>query len=153
MPLHADAIERITVRTHPRWMSVCNKPAPTSWLEGKFSYRFLAALILDNARTIDPEPESCFPLSAATQAMMARVDIVADDSVPETASEVVVSLTIGETLRASHDLVEPEPLSLRREKLMKKGADLLSPGVAQDVADAIAARDLSALTRALRHAD
>jgi hypothetical protein len=85
--------------------------------------------------------------------MMARVDIVADDSVPETASEVFVSLTTGETLRASHDLAEPEPLSLRWEKLTKKGADLLSPGVAQDVADAIAARDLSALTRALRRAD
>jgi 2-methylcitrate dehydratase PrpD len=153
MPLHADAIERITVRTHPRWMSVCNKPAPRSWLEGKFSYRFLAALILDNARTIDPEPEEFFPLTQATQTMMARVDIVADDSVPETASEIIVSLTTGEVLRASHDLAEPEPLSLRREKLMKKGADLLSPGVAQDVADAIAARDLSALTRALRRAN
>jgi 2-methylcitrate dehydratase PrpD len=153
MPLNVDTIDRITVRTHPRWMSVCNKPSPTSWLEGKFSYRFLTALFLDGSRTIEPEPEAYFPLSQATQAMMARVNVVADDNVPETASEVIVSLSTGETLRASHDLAEPEPLSLRREKLMKKGADLLSPGVAQDVADAIAARNLSALTRALRRAN
>jgi len=134
-------------------MSVCNKPAPTSWLEGKFSYRFLAALMLDRARTIDPEPEAYFPLSLATEAMMGRVNVVADDGVPETASEVIVSLTTGETLRASHDLAEPEPLSLRREKLMKKGADLLLPGIAQNVAGAIAARNLSAMTRALHRTD
>jgi 2-methylcitrate dehydratase PrpD len=153
MPLNTGSIERITVRTHPRWMSVCNKPAPTSWLEGKFSYRFLAALMLDRARTIDPEPEAYFPLSLATEAMMGRVNVVADDGVPETASEVIVSLTTGETLRASHDLAEPEPLSLRREKLMKKGADLLLPGIAQNVAGAIAARNLSAMTRALHRTD
>jgi 2-methylcitrate dehydratase PrpD len=152
-PLNTGSIDRITVRTHPRWMSVCNKPAPTSWLEGKFSYRFLAALMLDRARTIDPEPEAYFPLSQATEAMMGRVNVVADDGVPETASEVIVSLTTGVTLRASHDLAEPEPLSLRREKLMKKGADLLLPGIAHNVAGAIAARNLSALTRALHSTD
>jgi 2-methylcitrate dehydratase PrpD len=146
-------IDRIDVRTSPRWLSVCNKPDPDTWLEGKFSYRFLCALILDGARTIDPEPDVYFPRSEAITAMMERVNVIEDSGMNETETQITVALTSGDVLQASHDLAAPEPLALRRKKLMQKGGALLMNGVTGEIEEAIAARDLAAFTRVIRRID
>ena len=143
-------IEEITLTTHPRWMPVCNKPAPTTWLEGKFSYRFLAALILRGGRTIGSEPEGFFPLDATSRDLMDRMDVTANEAVAETDTMLEIALKDGEVLQARFDLAAAEPLDQRRQKLLAKGEALLRHGLGQQVSAAIEARDLAAFITAIR---
>lgn len=153
LPLEADDIAGITIRTHSRWLSVCNKPAPTTGLEGKFSYAFLAAMFIDGGRTFGSEPDRYFPLRDDMTSLMARVTVAGDASVAETASDVMITLKNGATRHARYDLATPEPLGLRKRKLQDKSAHLVSPSIVQDLSTAIAARDLAAFTRAVRQSD
>ncbi|WP_375282026.1 MmgE/PrpD family protein [Pseudooctadecabacter sp.] len=146
-------VDRIEVRTHPRWMTVCNKPDCNTWQEGKFSYAFLAALILNGESTIGAGPELNFPKSQATSDMMARVHVTADADIAEVASHVRVTLTSGEVLEARHDLSMDEPLTKRRARLIAKGEALLVNGVTTEITDAIDARDLGAVLRVMRRVD
>lgn len=151
-PFDGADISKISVRTHPRWMTVCNKPDPQTWLEGKFSYRFLAALTILGDTTIGLGPDLYFPLDGKTPArdLMAKVTVIADDAVAETATDVCVLLTSGEQMRATYDLAAPVPLDQRRIKILAKGEELLFRGVTQELCHAIDARDLAAFTRSIR---
>lgn len=147
--LDVDQIERIAVTTHPRWMSVCNKSDPATWLEGKFSYRFLAALILRGGRTIGTEPKGYFPLDAQSRDLIARIDVVADDRVGEMATSLLIRLKDGRDLHATYDLAQSELLAQRRQNLMAKGDALLGAGPTERVAQAIGISDLETLTGAI----
>jgi len=150
--LDATDIAAIAVKTHPRWMSVCNKPAPATWLEGKFSYRFLAAMTVLGGKTIGPDPERYFPLEGQprTNALMNKITVQADDSLAETACDLTVTLTNGQLMAATFDLATPDPLDMRRNKLVQKGHALVTPAVTRDLLTAIDGRDLAALIRAIR---
>ncbi len=147
--LDVNQIDQITVTTHPRWMTVCNKPDPTTWLEGKFSYRFLAALILRGGRTIGTEPEGYFPLDTLSRDLIGRIDIIADDRVSEMATLLSVRFKDGRDLHATYDLAKPEPLTQRCTNLMAKGTALLGGTPTEHIAGAIDASDLAALTGAI----
>jgi 2-methylcitrate dehydratase PrpD len=144
-PLDVDQIDRITVITHPRWMRVCNKPDPATWLEGKFSYRFLAALILRGGRTIGAAPEGYFPLDTTSRNLIGRMDVVADDRVGEMETSLSIRLKDGRDLHAIYDLAQPEPLAQRRKNLRAKGDALIGAGPTERVTQAIAAADLRTL--------
>jgi len=150
IPRKAD-VSAITVRTNPRWMTVCNKTNPTSWLEGKFSYRFLAAMTVDRQDTFDRGPELYFPITDKTRQMMSAVTVIADAAIAETASHVTVQYSSGETCTATHDLAKPEPLEQRARNLRAKADRLIRPVHAQAVWDAVEAQDLASFTAAIRH--
>lgn len=151
-PINAGDVDSIDIATNPRWMSVCNKPDPTTWLEGKFSYSFLAALVICKDTTIGAGPELYFPLDGRTAAhdIMQAVTVRDDDTVAETACDLRVTLKSGAMLGATHDLAAPEPLDVRRAKLLAKGEALLLPPTTLRIAAAIDARDLAAFTQVLR---
>lgn len=142
-------ITRIEVRTHPRWMSVCNKPQPTTWLEGKFSYRFLAALYLAGQDSFGPGPDLYFPIDDSLQARMDMVEVIEDARLSETACALRVETT-DNIHEVTHDIGTAEPLEERLRKLTIKGEALLRRGVTQQLLAAIDARDLAAYTKTLR---
>ena len=76
----------------------------------------------------------------ALQALRARVSVIADDSLAETAARLVVTCTDGSVLRAEHDLDAPMTLAARRAKIVAKAQSLLGPDRSAAIAAAITAQ-------------
>lgn len=125
-PLDADSIARIEVTTHPRWMTVCNQIAPTTGLGAKFSYgTVLAMQVLGHDTAVLGSYSDAVCADPAVQALRARVQVTADDSVDETATRLRVVLRDGRTLDATHDLNAPMSLDTRQTKIQTKARSLL----------------------------
>ena len=140
------APERITVRTHPRWMSVCNKPSVKDALEAKFSYRALAALLIQNGGTGVDEVglQGLFPMTDAARAIMAQVEVIAVEGVSEEASRVTLEAG-GQVVQVEHDLRAPMSFEARLEKLLAKGEGVLPKGEAARFWDVVQSADVQAL--------
>ena len=119
-------VVRVTVHTHPRWLSVCNQPAPDTGLGVKFSYRHTAAMALRGRDTGD---SAVFTDETARDPVLMewreRVDVLGDDSVAETATRVVLTRENGSEVTLTHDLARPMPLDAREARLTAKVATLL----------------------------
>jgi len=116
-----EAIDQIIVTTHPRWMTVCNNPDPQTGLEVKFSYRHTAAMALSGIDTgaLDSFTND-IARDPALRALAARVQVIADDSIAETATCVRVN-----GVQYSHDLNAPITLQMRQDKLLSKARALI----------------------------
>ncbi|SMX35144.1 MmgE/PrpD family protein [Actibacterium lipolyticum] len=121
-----DNIARVTVTTHPRWLTVCNLSAPQTGLEAKFSYRLTAAMALSgydtgalssfsDALCVDPK----------LTALRDKVVVLTDETLAETATRVVVERGDGTSVSARFDLDTPIALDVRRGKLRAKAISLL----------------------------
>lgn len=122
----ADEITEIRVATHPRWLSVCNQPAPETGLGAKFSYATVLAMRFlgkDTARLDSFSDALC--ADAAVQALRARVKVRADDALSEMQAKLEVDLVSGKTHRAFHDLDAPLALEERAQKIEAKATALL----------------------------
>ncbi len=124
-------IERIEVATHPRWLSVCNQPAPATGLGAKFSYATVLPMHFlghDTAQLQSYRDDLC--ADASLHALRARVTVTADDTLAETASHLRVTLAGGEVRQARHDLAAPMPLQDRQDRVRAKAAALLGTDIA-----------------------
>ncbi|MEZ5715114.1 MAG: hypothetical protein R3D85_08055 [Paracoccaceae bacterium] len=105
-----DGIAAIRVETHPRWMSVCNQPAPETGLGAKFSYATVLPMHFlghDTARLSSFSDALC--ADPQLQALRSRVTVVASEEVGEMQARLEVELGSGEVRRALHDLDAPLP--------------------------------------------
>ena len=137
LPLTPEQIDRITVHTHPRWMSVCNQPAPDTGLGAKFSYATVLPMQIlghDTARLDSYSAEVC--AGDALRALRRKVEVVSDDSLSETQARVRISLTDAE-VEAEHDLDAPISLTAREERLRAKADSLLGADMAASIWDII----------------
>jgi 2-methylcitrate dehydratase PrpD len=133
LPIASNAVDRITVQTHPRWMTVCNQIAPETGLGAKFSYGTVLAMQIlghDTARLDSYSDAIC--ADPAVQGVRARVQVIADDSLRETEAEVAVT-TDGGLAIATHDLDAPMTIHERRERLQGKAASLVGEGLATSI--------------------
>lgn len=121
-----DQITAIHIRTHPRWMSVCNITAPQTGLAGKFSYRQTAAMsLLGHDTGAIGNFTDALANDGHVVALRDRVHVSEDARLSETQSEVSITLADGSTERLRHDLMTPMSLETRAQKLRGKGAALL----------------------------
>lgn len=126
LPLDPAQIAGIAVRTHPRWMTVCNQPAPTTGLGAKFSYTTVLPMAIlghDTARLDSYCDAVC--TDPAVQTLRARVQVTGDDSVAETATHLTVTLRDNTRRTATFDLETPMTLDARAAKVRAKAASLL----------------------------
>lgn len=139
-------ITDITVFTHPRWLTVCNQPAPTTGLGAKFSYRTAVALALVGHDTAALETYSdTLCADPAVIALRDRVKVVGKEQLKET--EALVTLDGPEDGRmASFDLETPMTLAARRARLQAKAAALVGEARAAAIWQAIDRGDRAALT-------
>lgn len=141
-PLKAGQIARIEVATHPRWMTVCNQTEPMTGLGAKFSYgTVLAMQILGHDTAVLDSYSAAVCADPAVQALRARVQVRADDSVAETAARVRIVLQDGNSLDATHDLNAPLSPDLRQQKLQTKARSLLGAERADKLWSRITAQD------------
>lgn len=145
-----DGVTALEVHTHPRWMSVCNKPAPQTGLEAKFSYAQTAAMMLAGLDTGDTK---CFTDAAAKDAKLAKwrdkVQVEADEALPETAARVVVTTATGAEER-HHDLAQPMALIDRESRLKHKAHTVVGDDLAMSLWDAVQADATGPLMGVLR---
>ncbi len=126
LDLAAPEIASLTVRTHPRWMTVCNQMAPETGLGAKFSYRTvlaLQALGKDTARLDSYSDALC--LDARLIALRELIHVQADEALTETQAHVALVRRDGKRLEASHDLQAPVAYEIRETRLMAKAQALL----------------------------
>ena len=121
----ADVVS-VEITTHPRWMTVCNKPVPHTGLEAKFSYAQTAAMALVG---VDTSAIAAFSDMVAQRsdlvALRDVVSVVTAESLTEMQARVRITLRDGAVLDAAHDLAAPMALEARAAKLMRKAQGLV----------------------------
>lgn len=150
--LKPDTIQAMRLKTHPRWLSVCNIPTPKTGLEVKFSYAHVAAMAIMGRDTgaLDSFTDD-LAMNPALVALAAKLEVIGDDSLPETAAMLEIDTSDGRK-RAQHDLDTPMELDTRSRKLRAKSRSLVG-GQADRLWAAVMADewpDLAALSRLLR---
>ncbi len=136
-PLDPDTVTSVETHTHPRWMSVCNKPAPATGLEAKFSYRMVTALSLlgyDTANLGSFSNVLC--AHPDVQKLRDKVDVTVDDTLTETQSGVVVHAD-GRPLHAVHDIAIPLTTPERARRVRAKVDALLGEARSEMIWDAV----------------
>lgn len=145
--VEAERIETIKIRTHPRWMSVCNIAAPKTGLEVKFSYVHTAAMtLLGHATGAIANFSDDIAHDKDIGALRDKIEVVQDESLSETQSLITITLVSGEVRRLRHDLMTPMTLEARSEKLRTKVQALLGQTRADALWNAAVGNDLDAVT-------
>lgn len=150
----ADDVAAVRLRTSPRWLRVCDIKAPRTGLEVKFSYAWLAGMVLSGIPTAaDTAYTDALAADPALAAFAARVEVTGDPAVDDMQATGEVVLAGGRVLPFAHDLAAPVPPPVLEASLRQKGRGLLgarADGFWSAVAalDRHAARDLGALLRA-----
>ena len=124
--LTADEVTAIHVRTHPRWMSVCNIEEPTTGLAAKFSYGQTAAMKFlghDTGAIASYSNEICRDKDVLS--LREKVKVSEDERLTETQCEISLKMQGGGLRRLRHDLMEPMTLERRAEKLGIKAVSLI----------------------------
>jgi 2-methylcitrate dehydratase PrpD len=102
------SVKTMHLRTNPRWLRVCDIKTPRTGLEVKFSYAWLAAMVLAGIDTAaDRTYADALAADPNLAASAARVTVAGDASLTDTAAEVEIVTTDGRTIRAAHDLAAP----------------------------------------------
>ncbi|MEQ9243824.1 MmgE/PrpD family protein [Roseovarius indicus] len=125
-------IEALHLRTAPRWLRVCNNPAPRTGLEAKFSYKWLAGMTLRGDQTGSDRTytdDICTDTELA--AFADKVTVEGDESLTDAQAEGALTLVDGRSLTIRHDLDAPIPEEVLAGKLRAKAEAVLGPrGVA-----------------------
>lgn len=123
--LNAEDVENLHIRTHPRWMSVCNIAEPQTGLAAKFSYAQTAAMaVLGHDTAAIASFTDDITRDPAVKALRARVRVTEESGLSETQAEISVKLCNGSMRRFRHDLLEPIGYVTRAEKLRAKAVAL-----------------------------
>ncbi len=133
-PLTGENISRLRLRVAPRWLRVCDKKTPRTGLEVKFSYAWLAGMIVTG---LDTSSDRAFTDTVCTDPVLAafaeRVEVIGDDAVGDMVTLGRVKTTDGRHLEFSCDLASPMNRSTLQTGLRMKANDLIG----NDVADRI----------------
>ncbi|PVB60639.1 MmgE/PrpD family protein [Labrenzia sp. 011] len=150
-------VEKLEVRTNARWLRVCDLKAPRTGLEVKFSYAWLAGMVLSGLET----GERGLYTDALAQdpglvAFAGKVEVLADDTLSDQQGAGTLTLRDGTTRSYTHDLAAPVPPAELMERVSTKACTVLGARAApvlqlverlNDDPGAVPARDIGALIR------
>jgi 2-methylcitrate dehydratase PrpD len=119
-------VSAIRLRTNPRWLTVCDIKAPRTGLEVKFSYAWLAGMVLQGHATARERIYTdALAADPALAAFAERVEVVADASLSDMQAEGEVVLADGARLPFAHDLADPIDRDALEGRLRAKAEALL----------------------------
>lgn len=114
-------VSGLCLRTNPRWLRVCDKKAPQTGLEVKFSYAWLAGMTLrGDATGSDRTYTDALAKDDDLAAFALHVKVEADPSLTDLQADGEIHLSDGRTLPFYHDLAAPVAPDLLRGKLATK---------------------------------
>jgi 2-methylcitrate dehydratase PrpD len=148
-------VKVIRLRVNPRWLRVCDIKTPRTGLEVKFSYAWLAGMVFHG---IDTASDAAYTDALCGDPRLvefaARVHVVGDESLSDTATEALIERGTGPAIAASHDLAVRIPAPAIEQGLRAKARGLIGAETAERLWPAVAdldrgsARELGALLRA-----
>ncbi|CUJ96746.1 2-methylcitrate dehydratase [Ruegeria denitrificans] len=119
-------VAEIKIKTHPRWMSVCNQLSPNTGLGAKFSYRTVIAMQALGYDTALPDNYSDkVSADARLISLRDRISVEADESLSETQAHLTLLRRDGARLGATHDLMAPMTLADREDRVRGKASKLI----------------------------
>jgi len=131
---NAAQIEHVNIRTHPRWMTVCNIAKPATALETKFSYGHTAALLLAGYDTGKLETYTdALAQDIKIHAIRGQIKVTADAAIDEMASGVSITLADGTIYQGTYDLAQPASHADIGSRLLLKATALLGADKAADI--------------------
>ena len=131
-------VVRIEVRTNPHWLSVCDIKHPRTGLEVKFSYAYLAGMVLHGIDTAsDRAFSNALGTDPALAAIAALVTVTGDAALSDTATILTVTLASGQRVEVMHDLAERAPQGQTEAGLRTKATALLGDTEAERLWSAI----------------
>ena len=119
-------VAEMTVRTHPRWMSVCNQAEPTTGLGAKFSYATvlaMRALGYDTARLDSYADVVCD--DQRLQVLRRKIRVEPDETLTEMQAHLTVLRRDGLRLESTYDLAAPLSLEQREARVREKAVKLI----------------------------
>jgi 2-methylcitrate dehydratase PrpD len=149
--LAPEGVAAIRLRTNPRWLTVCDIRRPRTGLEVKFSYAWLAGMVLHGHATArETTYTDALAADPALAAFAGKVLVSGDAGLSDTQAEGEVERADGTRMPFAHDLAEPVAREVLADRLRAKGDALLGAEAArlwQAVGDldTIRARDLGRL--------
>lgn len=125
-PVNLCDVTALHLRTAPRWLRVCNNPAPRTGLEVKFSYKWLAGMTLrGDATGSDRVYTDQLAADSELVAFAERITIEGDESCTDAQSEGLLVLTNGRERAVHHDLNATIPEDFLAGKLRAKADAML----------------------------
>ncbi|MCZ8181957.1 MAG: MmgE/PrpD family protein [Beijerinckiaceae bacterium] len=130
----AERVSAVQIRVNPRWLRVCDLPAPRTGLEAKFSYRLTSAMALAGRSTaaLDTYSEA----SCADPDLLRlrdRVRVEGDAAIRDTAASVQLTFTDNRSREAFFDLDTPMEFAARHTRIEGKVHALLPADEARAV--------------------
>ncbi len=122
----AQEVTAVSVTVHPRWLKVCDKPAPATGLEAKFSYRMCVAMALSGLDTgaLDSFSDAnC--ADADLCALRDLVQVVGEADLADGAAHISVACHDDMARTARYDLDQPMPLDMRNKRIITKANSLI----------------------------
>jgi 2-methylcitrate dehydratase PrpD len=148
--LFAADVARIGVRTHSRWLRVCDLKQPRTGLEAKFSYGLLAAMVLSGIDTAsDATYTDALCADPDLRALAGRVEVAGDDALTDMQCHVRIAFADGRHVDSAHDLAAAMPDDDLASGLRNKARGLLGEELASRLwstaaaVERLSARDLA----------
>jgi 2-methylcitrate dehydratase PrpD len=124
--LTLDAVAGIALRTNPRWLRVCDIKRPRTGLEVKFSYGWLAGMVLRGDATGDDRAYGdALAEDAVLQAFASSVDVTGDATLSDMQAAGTLRLKDGVEIAFAHDLAAPLPHDILSDRLQDKARTIL----------------------------
>ena len=147
-------VEAMVLHTNPRWLSVCDIKAPRTGLEVKFSYNWLAGMVLEDRDTArDDTYTDALATDAGLAAFAPRITVDGDPALSDMQAKGLLRLKDGRSIAFSHDLArrlgEAElsaGLAAKAKALLGEEGERLRQAVER--LDRLTAADLGALVGA-----
>ncbi|MEI5680795.1 MmgE/PrpD family protein [Mesorhizobium sp. CCNWLW179-1] len=147
-----EEINSIVLRTSPRWLNVCDIKTPRTGLEIKFSYAWLAGMVLMGISTADEGSYTAAMAADPTLADVAsRMTVIGDPGLSEMQAEGELLMSNGAAIPFCHDLNAAVPSDTLARGLRAKSTGLLGALAAEELWNAtmegpkIRATDLGSL--------
>jgi 2-methylcitrate dehydratase PrpD len=134
--LQASDVRAVEVLINPRWLKVCNIPSPETGLEAKFSYRLTSAMALAGVPTGALHVwsgETCARPDLV--ALRDHVQVLSDQSIPDTAARITLTDKDDHTRVAYVDLDQPMSANERQSRMVAKLDALLGITLSRAVQD------------------
>jgi 2-methylcitrate dehydratase PrpD len=149
----AGEVKQVAVTVNPGWLNVCNKPAPATGLEAKFSYAQCVAMALaglDTGALATYSDENCHDKTLT--ALRDLVHVAGDDTLADSAARVLVTCHDGLAREARFDLLAPVALPERQARIYRKVSVLAGPTRAAQLRDMVDTLDRAATVAPLARA-
>lgn len=133
-PVEPEKVAGVTLRVNPRWLRVCDKKTPRTGLEVKFSYAWLAGMVvsgIDTSADVTFNDALCIDPKLAEFAT--RVIVSGAPEVPDAAAIGAIEMMDGRKIKFSYDLAARRENSKIETGLRTKARSLIGVSAAKSL--------------------